>query len=135
MHVTTGTYATPNGAKYIRQMCKHFAHQIETSLDETDAGAPEGRLRFAMGTAHLSTDATTLTVRFELENDDAFEGAQHVIDEHLERFAFREGFKHMDWDWTPPPSARSVKRAAADLLRNRLPGLHAALRKASGRTR
>ena len=33
------------------------------------------------------------------------------------------------------PSARSVKRAAADLLRNRLPGLHAALRKASGRTR
>lgn len=135
MPVTTGTFATPNGAKYIRQMCKHFAHEIETRVDETGDGGPSGQLRFAMGTAHLSADDTTLTVRFELENDDAFEGAQHVIDEHLERFAFREGFKRMDWDWTPPPSARSLKRAAADLLRRRLPGLYAALRKAAGRGR
>lgn len=130
MHVTTGTFATPNGARYIRQMCKHFAHELETEVEKN-----EGYLRFDMGTAYLSADAGALTVRFELHNADAFEGAQHVIDDHLKRFAFREGFEHMEWDWAPPPTVRSAKRAAADLLRQRLPGLHAALRNARARLR
>lgn len=130
MHVTTGTFATAQGAKYLQQLCKHFAHEIET-----DCAPTEGCLHFDMGTAFLSADSAGLTVRFELVNDDAFEAAQHVIDSHLERFAFREGFKRMDWDWTPPPSRRSIPRAAADLLRARAPGLHAALRSAARKIR
>ncbi len=130
MPVTTGHYATPNGAKYLQQLCKHFAHEVETECTET-----EGALHFDMGTAHLSADDTGLTVRFELHNDDAFEAAQHVIDGHLERFAFREGFERMAWDWTPPMTPRRLARAAADRLRKTAPGLHAALRKAAGRDR
>lgn len=135
MHVTTGTFSTPNGGKYIRQLCKHFAHKIETGTREAENGGTEGELHFEMGTAYMSADPQRLTVRFELENDDALAAAQHVIDGHLERFAFREDFKHMDWDRTQPPERRSVKRAAADLLRARLPGLHAALRDAVRRFR
>lgn len=134
MNVTTGTFATPNGARYLQQLCKHFAHKIETRCEP-----PEGELRFDMGVAYLRADDTGLTVRFELENDDSFEAAQHVIDSHLARFAFREDFSRMDWDWTPP---RTVRAVARDLLggvsratRARAPGLHAFLRKLARRNR
>jgi hypothetical protein len=130
MHVTTGTFATANGSKYLQQVCKHFAHNREVAYTET-----EGSCRFDMGTAYLTADETGLTVRFELHNDDAFEAAQNVIDSHLERFAFREDFKRMDWDWTPPPQRRSVVGATKDLLRTRLPGLHAILQKSANRLR
>ncbi len=130
MHVTTGTLATANGRKYLQQMCKHFAHEGEVAFSET-----EGSYRFDMGTAYLTADDAGLTVRFELHNDDAFEAAQHVIDSHLERFAFREGFEHMDWDWTPPPARRSVARFAADTLRARAPRLHAGLRSLANKVR
>lgn len=134
MNVTTGTFATANGAKYIKQLCRHFAHEIETECNETD-----GRLVFAMGTAYLSADDTRLTVRFELHNDDAFEAAQGVIDEHVGRFAFREGFTGMDWDWKPPLTPRNVAKsiayATADTLRTRAPGVHAFLKRKLGKYR
>ena len=125
MNVTTGVFETSQGAKYLHQLCKHFAHEIQTACTET-----EGSLRFDMGTAFLSANATALTVRFELENDDAFSAAQQVIDRHLKRFAFREGFEHMDWDWTPPPTPRSVVRSVAGRLRQHMPGLYTLLRRA-----
>ncbi len=128
MHVTTGTFATANGPKYLQQMCKHFAHERSVEYTET-----EGSVRFPMGTAHLTADDAGITVRFELENDDAFEAAQHVIDSHLERFAFRESFTGMDWDWAPPPSPRSMIHAAKTLLKARAPGLVDLLRKAKSR--
>lgn len=134
MNVTTGTYATPNGARYVKQLCKHFSHEIETRCGETD-----GELVFDMGTAHLSADDTGLTVRFELHNDDAFEAAQGVIDEHVGRFAFREGFTGMDWDWKPPLTprnlAKSIAYGTADTLRERTPGLHAFLKRTFGKYR
>jgi len=130
MHVTTGTFATANGSKYLQQLCKHFAHKLEVDYTET-----EGNIRFDMGTAFFTADDAGLTVRFELKNDDAFAAAQHVIDSHLERFAFRENFQHMDWDRTPPPARRSMREVAATALKARAPSLHAALRKAAKKTR
>ncbi len=130
MHVTTGTFATSNGSRYLQQICKHLGHEVEVAYSEA-----EGRCHFDMGTAYLTADDAGLTVRFELHNDDAFAAAQHVIDSHLERFAFREGFTHMDWDWTPPPARRSLPRIASDALKARLPEVHALLRKAANRIR
>jgi len=130
MHQMTGTFPTASGSRYLQQLCKHFAHKREVDF------TPEtGRIRFDMGTAFLTADAGRLTVRWELENCDAFAAAQHVIDSHLERFAFRENFTHMEWDRTLPPSARSLKARAAEVLRSRAPGLRDALRKAAGKDR
>lgn len=92
MHVTTGTYVTPNGSKYLQQLCKHFAHKIEAEFTAT-----EGRCVFPMGSAFLSADEKGLTIRFELDSADDVQRAHAVIDKHLERFAFRENFKSMDW--------------------------------------
>ncbi len=92
MFELTGTFATPNGSKYLQQLCKHFAHKIEVSHSDT-----EGTCNFPMGQALLSADDAGLTVRFALKDQDAVTPARNVIDSHLERFAFREDFKHMDW--------------------------------------
>lgn len=93
MYQITGKFATPNGSKYLQQLCKHFAHKIEVENDETS-----GNIRFPMGTARLSADEAGLTVHFDLEKAEDSERAQSVIDKHLERFAFREDFKTMSWD-------------------------------------
>ncbi len=128
MYEMTGKFATAHGSKYLQQLCKHFGHSQEVEF------TPEtGRIRFAMGVAHLSADATGLTLRWELHNDDAFAGAQHVIDSHLRRLAFREDFAHMEWDRPLPFTARSVKARAVEVFRNRAPCLHAALKNAAGR--
>lgn len=88
----TGRFDTPNGSKYLQQLCKHFAHRTETSFTDI-----EGSVRFDFGTAHLSADAASLSVRFALDTAESEERARMVIDKHLARFAFREGFERMDW--------------------------------------
>lgn len=92
MHKLEGHFATPNGSKYLQQLCKHFSHKIDVEFTET-----EGTATFAFGAAHLIADKSGLTIRFELEEADTLPSAKGVIDSHLERFAFREDFKNMDW--------------------------------------
>jgi len=88
----TGEFITPNAAKYLQQLCKHFAHKIEVSFDGT-----AGRIPFGFGTAEVSANAEALRVRFADLAADKRDGAKMVIDKHLERFAFREGFAKMRW--------------------------------------
>lgn len=88
----TGTFSTPNASKYLKQLCKHFGHKIETSWTDT-----EGTCKFDMGPAFLTADAEALTVRFALTDPAQVARARDVIDRHLERFAFREEFKGLDW--------------------------------------
>ncbi|WP_054004700.1 DUF2218 domain-containing protein [Cypionkella psychrotolerans] len=87
-----GTFATPNASKYLQQLCKHFAHKIEVSFDETS-----GRLPFTLGVAEVRTTAEAFEVRFAEVVDDWRADTKSVIDKHLERFAFREGFTAMEW--------------------------------------
>ena len=88
-----GSFTTPNASKYLQQLCKHFAHKTEVSFDES-----AGRIGFNLGTAEVSADAQALHVRFAEVADDKRADARMVIDKHLERFAFREGFTTMAWE-------------------------------------
>lgn len=92
MHSLEGHFATPNGSKYLQQLCKHFGHKIDVSFTEN-----EGTAHFVFGAAKMTSDEAGLTIRFELNNADALPAAKGVIDSHLERFAFREDFKNMNW--------------------------------------
>jgi hypothetical protein len=92
MHELTGHFKTPNGSKYLQQLCKHFAHKIDVEYTPTQANCA-----FPLGQAVMTADKTGLTVRFELENTDAEPQARNVIDSHLKTFAFRENFVAMDW--------------------------------------
>lgn len=90
-----GRFETPNASRYLQQLCKHFGHKIEVSFDER-----QGKIDFAFGPADLSADGETLMVKITTGNEEDLSRGRNVIDKHLERFAFREGFKEMDW--TPP---------------------------------
>ncbi|MGI3186799.1 DUF2218 domain-containing protein [Nioella aestuarii] len=88
----TGHFDTPHASKYLQQLCKHFGHKREVSFDDTT-----GRVSFDFATAHLEATRERLTVTLDLSDANDADRGRHVIDKHLERFAFREGFEKMMW--------------------------------------
>jgi len=92
MPVVKGYYATENASKYMQQLCKHFGHKIEVSCD-----AQKGWAAFQMGTAHMTADEAGLSLTCEVQDEAAIPAVHGVIDSHLEKFAFREEKKTMDW--------------------------------------
>lgn len=92
MHTSTGRFQTPNASKFLQQLCKHFAHKVEVSHTE-DAG--EAALPSGPATLRAEPDALEVTVTGA--DADGLAAAKEVIDSHLVRFAFREGFTEMAW--------------------------------------
>jgi len=92
MPVIKGYYATENASKYMQQLCKHFGHKIEVSCDTENGWAA-----FEMGTAHMSATDTGLSLTCEVHDPAAIPAVHNVIDRHLEKFAFRETVKTMEW--------------------------------------
>nr|WP_283638462.1 DUF2218 domain-containing protein [Marinovum algicola] len=88
----TGTFETPNASKYLQQLCKHFAHKVPASFDTT-----RGAIEFPFGEVRLSADDAELRIEIPGSDEDTRERGRNVIDRHLERFAFRESFTHMNW--------------------------------------
>lgn len=89
---TTGTFATPNASKYLQQLCKHFGHKVEATFDETT-----GEVALPVGPTKMAADAQALTITIEVSEAGQLNRAHAIIDSHLERFAFREDFKKMEW--------------------------------------
>ncbi len=88
----TGRFETENASKYLQQLCKHFAHKIDVRYD-----AVSGEIKLPPGPARLAADETSLTVEITADDAESLERARHIIDDHLKRFAFREGFEAMAW--------------------------------------
>ncbi|OIQ28014.1 MAG: hypothetical protein BM562_13660 [Alphaproteobacteria bacterium MedPE-SWcel] len=88
-----GQRATPNAKKYLQQLCKHFGHKVDVTFDET-----QGRICFPFGPVHLTATETTLQADLTGEDEETLSRARQVIDSHLERFAFREGFYELNWE-------------------------------------
>lgn len=88
----TGRFQTANASKYLQQLCKHFAHKIEVDYDDK-----QGSATFSAGTMNLIADASELRAEVNGADADALENLRRIIDNHLVRFAFREGFENMSW--------------------------------------
>lgn len=88
----TGVFPTQNASKYMKQLCKHFAHKIDVEYDDTSASAA-----LPPGPAEMHATDSDLTVRITGKDEEALKVARHIIDSHLERFAFRENFETMGW--------------------------------------
>jgi hypothetical protein len=84
--------ATPTPAKYMSQLCKHFAHKVPVTLDEDS-----GQIRFTFGDCDLKAQAETLTLTCIAPNADDLPQLQDVVARHLVRFAFREPDMQIDW--------------------------------------
>lgn len=92
MNTATAHMRTAHGAKYIRQLCKHWAHKLE--VEQVD---DQGRVRFERGTATMSATVDDLTVTIEAEDEATAEQLKDVVARHLNRFAFREAPLPFQW--------------------------------------
>jgi len=92
MLVTTARYPTAHASKYLQQLCKHFAHKVDVTFDDTS-----GQVALPPGPAHMTADAEGLTIRIQSESAKDLIQARYVIDSHLVTFAHRDGFTGFVW--------------------------------------
>lgn len=78
--------ATPNGGRYLRQLCKHWGHRLE--VEENGA---EATVRLPRALLTMTADSLSLHMHLTTVEDDDLERMQEVVSSHLDRFAFREG--------------------------------------------
>lgn len=84
MHIANATVPTQHASRYLQQLCKHWSHRFTVEF------TPEaGSIDFGEGkTVTLEASATALEVRVSTDGDLA--NLQRVVEEHLQRFGFRE---------------------------------------------
>lgn len=91
----TARVPTPNGSRYLQQLCKHWAHKMPVEFTP-DAG----RISFPSGAvAALSAESDALEVTVTVPEDGDLVQMQDVVARHLDRFAFREA--PLPFDWKP----------------------------------
>lgn len=94
MHKATATFKTETPGKYIAQLCKHFAHKIEVEYDET-----KGKAAMPTGPANFEARDGVLYIEVSAEDPQKLPQAKYIIEDHLVRFAFREGLKGLHWEF------------------------------------
>ena len=82
---STTTVETPKASVYLKQLCRHFGHRVETTFDDHD-----GRISFAFGECELRASGDGLELTAIAESREARERVESVVGSHLERCAFRE---------------------------------------------
>src|SRR5262245_59348360 len=83
--------ATALAARYLGQLCKHFAHKLPVRQTER-----EGRIDFPIGICRLEAEGDTLVLNAEAPDADSLARLEEVVARHLERFAFRDK-PAIDW--------------------------------------
>lgn len=76
---------TALAGKYLRQLCKHFAHKVRSEYDDA-----AGRVEFPPGLCHMTADADALRFYCQSASPQGLQVMQGIIDSHLQRFAWRE---------------------------------------------
>lgn len=97
MMETVATLRTEHAAKYLTQLCKHFAHKVDVSHSEN-----HGECRFICGTATMDADEGALRIRVTSPDEDQLRETQDVMESHLMRFAFREEPRPLLWSISAP---------------------------------
>ncbi|MEO6092563.1 MAG: DUF2218 domain-containing protein [Novosphingobium sp.] len=95
---------TASAAKYVAQVCKHWAHDLKVEHQ-----GEVGRITFprdARGAdwpgealVSLTAEPDALLCRIEASAEGQLEGLKGAIARHIDRFAFREA--PLTYDWQP----------------------------------
>lgn len=86
-------FETPHGRTYLVRLCKHFAHKIDVTYSEDHA-----QCTLPAGPATMDADDTGVRFNVSAIDNERLANACSVIERHLERFAFREGFAGLVWE-------------------------------------
>jgi hypothetical protein len=85
MRVSTAEVTTENAASYMQKLCAHWSHKFAVTVD-----GHHGTIELPTAKCDLRASETMLTVRLELQEDADEARMQKVVEEHLQRFGFRE---------------------------------------------
>ena len=93
---------TQNAARYLNQLCKHWAHTLDVELN-----GDVGRIEFpadarganwpAAATVTLTASDNALTCRIDSSATGQLDGLKGALSRHLDRFAFREAPLPFNW--------------------------------------
>ena len=89
-----GIASTQKGSRYLQQLCKHWGHKFPVTVTPQ-----RGRIDLPLGRVTLTARACELTVELkpsEGAGDD--DRLRRVVEEHLNRFAFREAPLSFVWE-------------------------------------
>ena len=99
---STASVPTANASRYLQQLCKHWAHNLEVEYD-----AERGRVTFPRnargadgpgdGVFTMAASAEALECRIEASAPGQLEALKGAVVRHLDRFAFREAPLTFDW--------------------------------------
>ena len=85
---------TTNASRYLMQLCKHFRHKVSVEFD-----AHNGRVDFPFGLCLMEVSGDVLTLDCQSGSAEDMDRMRHVLDDHLERFAWKE---KLQLSWTVP---------------------------------
>lgn len=93
MSVSVARVPTASASRYMQQLAKHWAHKMEVSFS-----AEEATIAFPSGARlDLRADAAALDLTLSVPEDGDTARMRQVAEEHIDRFAFREGALTYDW--------------------------------------
>lgn len=93
MPISRAYVPTTSGARYMTQLCKHWAHRLDVSYNETT-----GRIAFdeeRRCVLHAAPEG--LEIEVETVGDEQLARTQDTVVNHLKRFAFREELGDISW--------------------------------------
>jgi hypothetical protein len=86
---------TANGGRYLQQLCKHWQHKLKVTMKGEDEAEIE---MFSGDTVDLKAMSDALNVSIRSSNADTIDVTRTVVEDHLNRFAFREA--PLDFRWS-----------------------------------
>lgn len=84
---------TASASRYLQQICKHWSHKFAVEFTPEHGTIPFSDDRLC----EFSVGDGILTMRIEAADDATLERTQHVVVDHLKRFAFKEDLGEIRW--------------------------------------
>lgn len=102
MTSSTAQVPTGSGSKYLQQLCKHWAHnlQVEFTPEKGTVIFPKnarGAEWPGDGLVTMTAHPESLECRIDATSAGQLEGLKGALARHLDRFAFREAPLKFDW--------------------------------------
>ena len=93
---------TANGSRYLQQVCKHWAHNLEVAFTPergtvTFPRDARGADWMDKGVVTMTAHPETLECRIDASEPGQLDALKGALARHLDRFAFREAPLRFDW--------------------------------------
>ncbi|MBZ6077283.1 DUF2218 domain-containing protein [Microvirga puerhi] len=97
MITSKSSVSTANASRYLQQLSKHWSHKFDVNYTATNSTIPFSEDR----TAELVAEDDRLWITLTVPDEESRVRMQKVIEDHLNRFAFKET---LAYDWTAQPA-------------------------------